>query len=178
MAVIFVLAVFFAASAALLLSLRALGSTGVPVRSASPEAVAAALDLLQLRDEDRFVDLGCGRGNVLRAARARANVEATGYELNPTVALLAGLRSLPDARVHVRWRDSRKADLSQARALYAYLMPRAMAEWAATLDALAPGTRIVSVDFEVPGWVAAETRTVGPLAQPVRLYRVGEHRAK
>ncbi len=173
MSLVVVLAVFALATAGLLLSLRALGSTGVPVRSASPEAVAAALELLALKDGERFVDLGAGRGNVLKAGRARADVEAEGFELNPAVALLAALACLGDRRIHVRFGDSRQADLSKAQAIYAYLMPRAMTEWAPKLASLPPGTRIVSVDFELPGWVADETRRVGPLAQPVRLYRVG-----
>jgi len=171
-ALFFVLACFVAVSMALVLSLRALGSTGVPVRAASPEAIAAALELLALKDGERFVDLGCGQGDVLLAARKRADVEVEGYELNPSVALLAALRCFGDRKVHLRFRDSRRERFDGVHALYAYLMPRAMADWAPKLSALAPGTRIVSVDFELPGWAPAATKTVGPLAQPVRLYVV------
>lgn len=167
---------FVVATLALALSLRALAATGVPVRAASDEAVSAALELLELREGERFVDLGCGEGKVLRAARRRARVSATGYELNPAVALWAGLRSLPDSAVHVRCRDARRADLGQAQALYAYLMPAAMAALAPKLEALAPGTRVASVDFPIPGWTPLRTREVGPLRQPVMLYVIGRHR--
>ncbi len=167
-----VIAVFLVVTAALVLSLRALGSTGVPVRAATPEAISAALELLELQPGEQLVDLGCGQGDVLLAARRRADVIAHGYELNPSVARVAAARTLRDSKIHVHLADSRRADLSGARALYAYLMPRAMTEWAPKLAALKSGTRIVSVDFELPGWTAKATRTVGPLAQPVRLYVV------
>jgi len=74
-----VLALFSAVAlvmALFLLSLHALSKTGVPVRATPPEAVQAALDLLALKDGERFADLGCAFGQVLRAARARADVEA------------------------------------------------------------------------------------------------------
>lgn len=175
MSLALVLAAFAAATLALLLSLRALGSTGVPVRSASPEAVQVALELLALKDGETFVDLGAGLGNVLRAARRRADVRAIGYELNPFAAGIAALRSLLDLRVRVRCRDSRRANLTGAHALYAYLMPRAMAELGPILVELEPGTRVVSVDFAIPGWTPAETREVGPLHQPVFLYFPGRN---
>jgi hypothetical protein len=165
-----VVSLLLGATAALVLSLRALGSTGVPVRAASPEAIAAALELLALKPGDHLVDLGCGKGDVLLAARRHADITAAGYELNPSIALLATIRNLTDSKVRVHFSDSRRADLSGASALYAYLMPRAMTEWAPVLAALKRGTRIVLVDFELPGWTAQATRTVGPLAQPVRLY--------
>ncbi len=159
----------------LLLSLRALAVTGVPVRSAPDLAIDAALDLLALKDGDRFCDLGCGHGNVLERARQRANVDATGFELNPSIALLAGLRSLRDGKVHVRCRDSRRADLSNYTALYAFLMPRPMVDLAPLFEKLQPGTRIVSIDFAIPDWKPLETREVGSLRHPVRLYVVGQH---
>lgn len=160
----------------MLLSLRALTLTGVPVRSAPEGSVEAALDLLALEDGERFCDLGAGHGNVLAAARARADVQAEGFELNPWIALLARLRCLGDRKVKVRCRDSRHADLSGIAAFYAYLMPKPMAELATTLERLAPGTRIVSVDFPIPGFQPLEIREIGPLRQPVMLYVIGRHR--
>jgi SAM-dependent methyltransferase len=161
---------------ALVLSLRALAATGVPVRSAPDPAVEAALDLLALKDGERFVDLGCGHGNVLAAARRRADVLALGFELNPTIAVLAGLRCLGDRKVEVRCRDSRRAELSGAQAIYAYLMPRPMQDLAPLLSKLPVGTRIASVEFALPGWEPVAVREVGLLRQPVRLYVVGDQR--
>jgi hypothetical protein len=171
------LLLFGATAVLLLLSLRALATTGVPVRSASAEAVAAALDLLALREGESFCDLGCGRGNVLGASRKRGRIRAIGYELNPVIAGLAALRHLLNRDVRVRCADSRRADLSHIDAVYAYLMPRAMAELSTPLEkTLRAGTRVASVDFPIPGWTPAAVREVGPLRQPVYLYVLGEHR--
>lgn len=170
------LLLFGATAVLLLLSLRALATTGVPVRSASAEAVAAALDLLALRDGESFCDLGCGRGNVLGASRNRARIRAIGYELNPAIAGVAALRHLLDPDVSVRCADSRRADLSHLDAVYAYLMPRALAELSTSLEKkLRAGARIASVDFPIPGWAPSAVREVGPLRQPVYLYVLGKH---
>ena len=118
------LALCFAAMALLLLSLSALKRTRVPVRTASEDAVQAALSMLGLRDGERFCDLGCRSGRVLRAARARSDVEAWGYELNPFAFAWASLRA--DRRTRVRWADFRRADLGPVDAAFAYLMPGAM----------------------------------------------------
>lgn len=163
------------AGVGLMLSLRALAITGVPVRSAEGAAVEAALDLLALREGETFCDLGCGGGQVLRAARSRAKVHVLGFELNPGAFLLAWLRSGRGSRV--RPIDFRRAALGEVDAAYAYLMPGVMAELGRKLEReLRSGSRFVSVDFAVPGWTASATREAGALRQPVRLYVLGEHR--
>jgi SAM-dependent methyltransferase len=177
MEIVAVVALFALAFAALLLSLRALAVTGVPVRASSSEAVEAALDLLALADGESFCDLGCGTGGTLRAARRRAWVRAIGYELNPFAFTLAALRNLFDLGTRVRLRDFRRARLDRIDAVYAYLMPRAMPEVGDLLEAeLRPGARFVSVDFPVPGWKPKAVREVGPLRQPIYLYVLGENR--
>ncbi len=161
----------------LLLSLRALAATGVPVLHMSPEVVETALDLLELKDGETFCDLGCGTGNVLTAARRRTDVRAVGLELNPAVALVAALRAAKDRKVRVLVRDARKASLSSYDALYAFLMPRAMAELAAPLEIQLPtGARVVSVDFEIPGWRASVRRECKG-GHDVHLYVIGRHKS-
>lgn len=161
----------------LVLSLRALALTGVPVRAADREAVEAALDLLGLRDGEVFCDFGCGGGQALRAARRRAKVRALGWELNPFAFALAALRSLLDPGVRVRLGDFRRARLDRVDAGYAYLMPGPMAPLGEALESeLREGARFVAVDFPVPGWTPSARREVGALRQPIYLYVLGEHR--
>ncbi len=171
-----VLALGAAAMAVLLFSMWTLSFTGVPVRASPPEAIRAALDLLELRDGERFVDLGCGFGDALRGARRRADVQAVGYELNPFAAAGAALRT--DRRTRVRLADFRRRDLTGFDAAFFYLMPRFLQKNAGWLEtAFAPGTRVVAIDFPVPGWRAQAVREVGPLRQPVHLYVIGRHRS-
>ncbi|MGC4118791.1 MAG: class I SAM-dependent methyltransferase [Myxococcales bacterium] len=171
-----ILALGAAAMAVLLFSMWTLSFTGVPVRASSPEAIAAALDLLQLEDGERFVDLGCGFGDALRGARKRADVQACGFELNPFAAAGAALRT--DRKTRVRLADFRRRDLKGFDAVFFYLMPKFLQKNAGWLEtALAPGTRVVAIDFPVPGWKALALKEVGPLRQPIHLYVIGQHRA-
>lgn len=176
MAGLLIVVVFAVAMAVLLYSMWALSFTGVPVRATPPESIQAALDLLQLEDGERFVDLGCGFGDALRGARKRADVEAVGYELNPFAFAGAALRT--DGRTRVRLGDFRRKDLEGFGAVFFYLMPKFLEKNAAWLEtAFAPGTRVVAIDFPVPGWKAEAVKEAGPLRQPVRLYVIGRHKA-
>jgi hypothetical protein len=159
----------------LLHSLWVLSFTGVPVHPSRPEAVQAAFELLALKDGERFADLGCGFGNVVRQARREADVECTGYELNPFGYLGSFVRA--GGRVRVRWGDFRRADLKGYDAIYLYMMPRFLEKNSAWLEgAFREGARVVAIDFPIPGWRPREVREVGPLHQPIRLYVVGQHR--
>jgi SAM-dependent methyltransferase len=171
-----ILALGAAAMAVVLFSMWTLSFTGVPVRASPPEAIAAALDLLALKDGERFADLGCGFGDALRGARGRADVAAVGYELNPFAVAGAALRT--DRRTRVRLGDFRRADLKGFGAVFFYLMPKFLQKNAAWLEtAFSPGTRVVAIDFPVPGWKTEAVREVGPLRQPIHLYIIGRHRA-
>jgi SAM-dependent methyltransferase len=154
-----------------LCSLWALAATGVPVLSSRDDVREAALDALQLSTGRRFVDLGCGFGGVVRAARRRGAV-ATGYELNVVVWLVVWLRSLTDRDAHIRLGDVRRVKLEGADAVYAYLMPHAMAQLAGPLErSLAAGSRVASVAFPIPGWEPERVIEVGLRREPVYLYR-------
>lgn len=160
-------------TAAFVLALWALKRTGVPVYSAAPWTVKNAIDLLALKDGERFCDLGCGLGRPLRSARRHADVTAVGYELNPFAVLFLWAMGVTDWRVHVRWRDFRNADLSSFDAVYLYLVPHVLPTLAQQLERqLKPGTRVVSVDFPIPGWKSVDSRERG---QKAWLYVMGRH---
>ena len=144
-----------------------------PFWAPSHEAsVATALELAAIRPGERLVDLGCGDGQVLLAARHRG-AEVAGVEADPALADEARER-LASAGVPA---DIVTGDLFDpglaldADVFFAYLAP-------ATLQRLLPvlrrhpGARLVTVDFAVPGLVP--TRRSGP----ARLYRLpGRRRA-
>jgi hypothetical protein len=156
----------------LFLSVRALSVTGTPVYSSSPETIQIALELLCLSKCRRFADLGCGFGRVLGAAR-RYGVACVGFELNQMAAWVAWLLSGRGVKVHCR--DYRGVDLRDFDAVYLYAVPRFLERNVSWFEhAFAPGTKVVAIDFPIPGWTAAATRHAGPLAQPIRLYIVGD----
>ncbi|HEY5007460.1 MAG TPA: methyltransferase domain-containing protein [Caulobacteraceae bacterium] len=52
----------------------------------SPEKLRRVIDYLRLKDGDRVVDVGCGKGWLLRAMAAERRIDAVGLEINPAFA--------------------------------------------------------------------------------------------
>ena len=130
------------------------------------EAVATALDLAEVGPGVRFVDLGCGDGQVLLAAAERG-ASVAGIEADPELVAEAEAH-LSDAGVEgtVTSADLFDPDLElDADVFFTYLAP-------ATLQRLRPalarrrGARLVTVDFAVPG--LTPTRRAGA----ARLYQL------
>ncbi|MDD2671268.1 MAG: class I SAM-dependent methyltransferase [Syntrophales bacterium] len=106
-----------------------------------------------MRPGELLVDIGCGDGRVLRAARSRYGVRALGFEINPLAYSLAKLKSLADRNVEIRYGDFWKSDLSRADVIFCYLFPDVMERLAGKLKTeLRPGARVVSCNFTLPGW--------------------------
>lgn len=136
------------------------------------DAVAAALDLAAIEPGERFVDLGCGDGQVLVAAAERGATVA-GIEADP--ALVTEAREhLAEAGVDGTVTDGDLFDPHlelDADVFFTYLAP-------ATLQRLLPaltrraGARLVTVDFAVPGLVP-NRRT-----DAARLYRLPGRRRR
>jgi SAM-dependent methyltransferase len=112
--------------------------------------VDAGLDLARLRSGDRLIDLGCGDGQVLVAA-ARRGAHVVGVEVDDELAATAeealaaeGL----DGKVIVG--DLFELDLD-ADVVFTYLAPATLQRLAPIFDGLPPGTRVVTVDFLIPG---------------------------
>lgn len=66
-----------------------LGAPYVPTLNKQREA---ALDLLDLKEGQVLIDLGCGDGAMLKAA-AKRGIKAVGYEINPLLVGIAWLRT-------------------------------------------------------------------------------------
>ena len=119
-------------------------------------AVTEALDLAGVAAGDRFVDLGCGDGQVLVAAAARG-ASVVGVEGDADLADEAA-GHLVDAGIDGEVFVGDLLDphgLPDADVYFTYLAP-------ATLQRLTPllaprrGARLVTVDFPVPGLVATK----------------------
>jgi SAM-dependent methyltransferase len=140
-------------------------ATGWPFFApAEADSVTAALDLAEVGPGTRFVDLGCGDGQVLVAA-ARRGAEVLGVEIDESLAQQARDALLAEGlRGEVIVADLLGVDLD-VQVAFAYLSP-------ATLQRLLPrlrpkrGLRLVTVDFAVPDLVPVCERG------PVHLYRM------
>jgi SAM-dependent methyltransferase len=125
------------------------GAPYLPTMRAQQEV---ALDLLNLQKGQVFYDLGCGDGRVLRAA-AQRGLKATGYELNPILAVIAWLNTLWYRKnVKIKCGNFWNADIKDADGIFVFLIDKKMAR----LDKFIQGQcekpiKLASYAFLVPG---------------------------
>lgn len=101
---------------------------GAPFLPTLKPQIAAALELLNLKQGQTMLELGCGDGRVLVAA-AQAGLKAVGYELNPILAVIARLRTWRYRRqVRVVWGDYWQASWPAAEGVFGFILPRYMSK--------------------------------------------------
>jgi SAM-dependent methyltransferase len=110
------------------------------------------LTVAKVGSGDLVYDLGCGDGRIVVTAAKKYGAHGVGFDLNPErveeareSARQAGVGSL----VTIRRADLFSVDLTPATVITMYLHPRIDARLLPQLAALAPGTRIVSHDFDL-----------------------------
>lgn len=129
-----------------------------------PEVVAAMVDLAEVGEGDLVYDLGCGDGRLAIAAVQRGQtIRAVGIDIDPDRvaqarenARHAGL----DQRIVFRRADIFREDFSPATVIMMYLTTDVNARLLPRFQRLAPGTRIVSYTYGIPGVKPAKEVTV------------------
>jgi SAM-dependent methyltransferase len=114
------------------------------------------LDMAGVTAKDVLYDIGCGDGRIVITAARRCGARGVGIDLDK--ALVA--RSEANARAagvggRVRFlcMDATKADVSEATVVTLYLLPESNALLRPLFEKqLRPGTRVVSHNYEIPGW--------------------------
>lgn len=142
--------------------------------------VKTFLDAVPMNAEDLLVDIGCGDGRVLRAAKRRYGVTALGFEINFLAYSIARIRNLGIEGVRVRWGNFWKADLGDADVVFCYLFPDVMERLAEKLGKeLRPGTRVASCNFSIPGWKPLKVLFPDSSLHndPIYVYHIGLHLA-
>jgi SAM-dependent methyltransferase len=105
--------------------------------------------------DDIFYELGCGDGRVaIEAAKLGAYVicvEKDPFFASKARAAIAA--SGFDGRITVLEQDLFDVDLSDATVVFVFLLPALNGELRKTFELqLSPGAKIVSREFEIPGW--------------------------
>ena len=139
--------------------------------------IRKALDAVTMKRGELLVDIGCGDGRVLRAARKRYGVSCLGFEINPIAFAKARLLSMGKKGVEIRCRNFWKADLGKADIVSCYLFPDVMRRLGAKLGKeLASGARVISFNFPIPGWKhEAVLRADSKLHNdPIYIYKIPE----
>ncbi len=130
------------------------GVRGAPWVPTWRRDVERFLKLARLKQGDRFYDLGCGDGRLVRAA-ADAGAIATGFECSLLPYVLAKLRV--GRRGSVRYNDFWNVNLSDADVVYCFLMPKVYTKLKAKIELeCRSGTRIILYVWPMEGWTVDE----------------------
>ena len=128
----------------------------VPYVPTTDEAVAAMLNLADIKPSDIVYDLGCGDGRIVIAAAKKFGARGVGVDIDPVRireakqnAKKAGVEKL----VRFEERDIFQTDIHDANVVMLFLLnsinlklrPKLLRE-------LKPGTRIVSNTFDMGDW--------------------------
>lgn len=125
---------------------------GAPYLPTRQKEAELALDMLNLKKGEVFVDLGCGDGAVLLAAAKRGLV-CYGYELNPFVWVVAVLRTRKfRGAVKVYCRNFWREPLPPAtKGVFVFLLDKYMERLDEKLARELAGGALLSYAFQVPG---------------------------
>lgn len=137
----------------MLIPIIAGGGPYVPTR---PDIMERMLKLAKITPDDVVVDLGSGDGRLVIGAMNAGARRGVGYEIHPGLTKLsnwkirrAGFEDRAIVLNHSMW----NANLADVSLVFLYQIPYAMGRMRKLLESqLAPGSRVVSHAFEIPGW--------------------------
>jgi len=152
-----------AAVAALILAAAPVAAQDeVPFVVTPGNVTAAMLDLAKVGPGDHVIDLGSGDGRIVIGAALRG-ARAVGYEIVEQLvndSRVAAAKAGVAARTEFRTQDLFDADLSAATVITMYLLPEVNLQLRPRILKLAPGTRIVSHDWDMADWKPDRTISV------------------
>ena len=145
--------------------------TDVPYVPTPPEVVTRMLEMADVSEDDVVYDLGSGDGRIVIAAAKQFGARGVGIEIDPA-RIEEARQNAEDAgvadQVEFRQQDLFEANISEATAVTLYLLPTVNLKLRPILfEQLAPGTPVVSHDFDMDDWEPEKTVDVGSS----RIYR-------
>ncbi|HXT57972.1 MAG TPA: methyltransferase domain-containing protein [Pirellulales bacterium] len=120
------------------------------------DVVERMLELAEVGPDDVVYDLGCGDGRIVVAAAKEYGCRCFGFDINPERVAEArdnARREGVEQLVEIGQRDILTLDLSEATVVTMYLLPKLNAALIPQLEKLAPGSRVVSHEFDIDGLV-------------------------
>ena len=129
----------------------------VPFVPTPPEVIDRMLELARVKSGDLIYDIGSGDGAILIYAAKKYGVKGVGIEIDGDLVLKARNNAFVakvEDLVEFREQDAFTVDASPATVVTLYMLPEFNAKLRPILDRqLKPGTRVVSHDFPISGWV-------------------------
>jgi hypothetical protein len=141
--------------AALVVTIALASDARVPYVPTPQGVVDRMLEMAKVGPADYLIDLGSGDGRIVVTAAQKYGARGFGVDLNPDRIREANdnaRRAGVTDKVTFQQRNLFDADLSLATVITMYLLPRVNLELRPKLLAVAPGTRIVSHDFDMVDW--------------------------
>jgi hypothetical protein len=135
----------------------------VPFITSPDKVTLEMLQIAQVGAGDHVIDLGSGDGRIVITAAQRFGATGMGVEIVPDLvdrSLRAAREAGVAGKVDFRVQDLFKTDLSPATVVTMYLLPEVNLQLRPALLQLAPGTRIVSHDWDMGDWQPDRTSVV------------------
>jgi precorrin-6B methylase 2 len=133
------------------------GGPSVPFVPTRKEVLDLVFEALDLKEGDVLYDLGCGDGRIIiEAAKKYPIKKAVGVEMRDELIkdIMGRLKEENvENKVEVVHGDFFKTPISDATVVYMYLLTSVNEALKPKLkQELKPGTRVVTLDFQIPGW--------------------------
>jgi hypothetical protein len=137
-----------------LISLAYATLSGAPWVPTWKRDIARTKNLLNLQEGEVFYELGCGDGRICLTLADQTKADIRGIELSLLQYCAACVRkTVRRSSAKFIFGNVFKKDVSDADAVYLFLMPEAYKKIAPKLEReLRPGTRVVSYVWPIPGW--------------------------
>lgn len=127
-----------------------------PFVGTPPLVVERMLEMAQIRGGDVLYDLGCGDGRIVIMAARAYGIRGVGIDLDPKrieESHLNAKAAKVEKLVRFLRADVTKVDFSEATIVTLYLLTESNELMRPYLEKyLNPGTRVVSHNYEIPGW--------------------------
>jgi predicted transcriptional regulator len=138
------------------------------------KVVERMLQLAGVQDNDTVYDLGSGDGRIVITAAQKFGAKAVGVELDRALVKATEDR-IHDLKIEDRAQilnaNIIDVDLSQASVVTLYLLTSGNEIVKPKLESsLKPGTRVVSHDFQISGWVPIRTETLRGQGRQHKIY--------
>jgi len=153
---------------------------GAPYVPTPNEGVKKMLKLASLKKGQKTYELGCGDARLTCMAAKKYNTDSVGFELSPLVIMLAKLRKFfSRSKANILYRNFYEVDLSDADAIFCYLLPGTMDRLAKKFEKeLKKGTKIISYAFPIKDWKVShrQQRNRKKKLGPIWVYEYGKHK--
>jgi uncharacterized protein (TIGR03000 family) len=138
-----------------------------------PDVVKEMLKVADVKKDDLLYDLGCGDGIIVVTAAKEIGCKAVGYDIDPERVKEANERvekaGVKD-KVTIEEKDIFTLDLSKASVISLYLLRELNEKLVPQLNKMKEGSRVVTHDFDIPGYKEDKETTVTVNGREHRVY--------